>query len=162
MNIRKLYRQADSGRRTRWMKDAYIIQRQPIWNYKNSPPSFSNRLFDFGFCHSFSTFLRLALFSARYMHPTSRKMTTIPDDSPWFVTMMDNSLGNKYGRKFNSTKRLKKRSSLFRILHRSPEYATVSFSIVVYKLPATKKKQEIKPYVELNTASLLCQLLTQV
>ena len=39
-----------------------------------------------------------------------------------------------------------KRASVFRILHRSSEYATVSFSIDVYKTPATKKKQEIKPY----------------
>ena len=44
----------------------------------------------------------------------------------------------------------KKRSSHFRILHWSPEFATVSFSIFVYKTPA--RKQEIKPY-ELSASS---------
>ena len=54
------------------------------------------------------------------------------------------------GGNLTQQKSLKKKSSLFRILHRSPEYATVSFSIVVYKTPATKKKQEIKPYAILR------------
>ena len=49
VNIRKLDRQVDSGRQTEWMKDAYIIKRQLIWNYKNSPPPFRNRRLDFCF-----------------------------------------------------------------------------------------------------------------
>ena len=53
--------------------------------------------------------------------------------------------GRRNGKRKAKRKVRKKRSSIFRILCRSSDYATLGFWIIVYKIPATKKKQEKKP-----------------
>ena len=106
-------------------------RKQLIWKYKTSPLGlrFSSLIFDF-----FTSDTVFSQVCASYVVLTAKKLTTIPDahrkkrtswklsvrqidkqvkhtehtDLQICIVMMDNSLGNRYGRKFSLSKKRKK------------------------------------------------------